>query len=347
MADFPFCNFECSFCKVGSRGGKFHQKVLRTICLLGKRNGLHTLDEWAPPSFSGGVKPEKVQYTPLIDIVWFVDLAEILGKDIFSRLSSIISEWTSQQISSDTLRFIPYAAFEVEVSDPTSKTIYSDLHNLAATRCQIKIEVIEEVGDMSVERANRIKESAVRFCGATDMYILTPKAFDNLLTTQSSSSTACLITRRKIRKLNELQNQLISLANWLNLEGEVEFTPPECLSLKDAYVPRLDAAWLIKVPNGASSLMSTLLGKYSIKTTRDLCHLTLFGFEYEKATAYKHIAGSVANLSRHSYIGFLVTPKEKVEQAKRIVNRYSYAFGFNNVFVLNEEEILKVLTTRN
>jgi hypothetical protein len=345
LADFSSCNLECSLCRIGSRGGKFHQKVLEVICLLGKMSGLYTLNEWTRPSFSGGVEPVKDQYTPLIDIVWFIDLVEILGRDAFDRLSSVISEWTSQRIPHDILRFIPYAAFEVEVSDPTSKTIYSDLLNLAATRCQIKIEVIREIGDMNVERANRIKESAVRLCGATDIHILTPNAFDNLLTAKPSSTT-CSITRRKTRKLSYLQNQLVSLANWLNLDGEVEFIPPECLS-QGIYVPRLDAAWLIKVPNGASGLMSALLEKHKIKATGDLCHLTLFGFEYEKATAHKHIAGSVANLSRHSYIGFLVTPKERVEQAKRIVNRYSYAFGFNNVFVLNEEDISKALMNRN
>lgn len=278
----------------------------------------------------------------MIDIVWFIDLAKMLGEDAFSRLSLVISKWTTQQISYDTLRFIPYAAFEVEVSDPTSKTIYSDLHNLAATRCQIKIEVIREIGDMNVERANRIKESAVRFCGATDLYILTPDIFDDLLTTQRHSSTTCLIKSLKVCKLNDLQNQLLLLADDLNLEGEVEFIPPECLSLKNVYIPRLDAAWLIKVPNVVSDLMSALLAKYSMNATKDLCHITLFGFEYEKVTSHKHIAGSVANLSRHSCIGFLVTPAKKVVSVKRIVNRYSLAFGFNNVFLLDASDILRL-----
>ncbi|MCX8191484.1 MAG: hypothetical protein N3F06_01595 [Nitrososphaerales archaeon] len=76
-----------------------------------------------------------------------------------------------------------------------------------------------------------------------------------------------------------------------------------------------------------------------LKITKDLCHITLFGFEYEKETALKHIAGSVANLSRHSYIGFLITPRDKVDVARRIVNRYSRIFGFNNVFVVSEESL--------
>ncbi|MGB9693402.1 MAG: hypothetical protein ACPLYF_01010 [Fervidobacterium sp.] len=303
------------------------------------------MDEWAPSSFSGGVKPEKDEYTPLIDLVWFVDLARILGENAFSRLYSVVSSWTDGQISRDILQFIPYAAFEVEVSDPTSKTIYSDLHNLAATRSPIKVEVIREVGDMNLERANRIRESAVRLCGVTDTLILMPQTFDDLLMMQSYLSTACLIRRRKVRKVNHLQNQLSSLATELNLKGEVEFTPPECLSLGGVYTPRLDVAWLTTVPKAASEVMAIIFEKSQFKATKDLCHLTLFGFEYEKATGHKHIAGGVANLSRHSYIGFLVTPSDKVASAKRIVNKYSLAFGFNNVFVLNEECIQKELAT--
>jgi hypothetical protein len=171
------------------------------------------------------------------------------------------------------------------------------------------------------------------------MLIVTPQTFDDLLRMQSYPPTTCLLRRRKIRKVNRLQKQLISLAVKLNLDGEVEFTPPECLSLKGVYTPRLDAAWMIKVPEVASDLMSTIFEKYSFKAARDLCHLTLFGFEYEKATGHKHVAGGVANLSRHSYLGFLLTPSEKVASAKRIVNKYSLAFGFNNVFVLDEDSI--------
>lgn len=339
MVEPSSCGFECSACRVGSRGGELHQKVLKTICVLGRKSGLYTVDEWAPPSFSGGVQPEKDEYTPLIDLVWFVDLAKLIGEHAFSKLYSLVSSWTDEQISQDILRFIPYAAFEVEVSDPTSKTIYSDLHNLAATRSPIKIEVIREVGDMNLKRANRIRKSAVRFCGVTDILILTPQTFDDLLRMQSYPPTTCSLRRRKIRKVNHLQKQLISLAAKLNLDGEVEFTPPECLSLEGIYTPRLDAAWLIKVPEVASDLMATIFEKYSFKAARDLCHLTLFGFEYEKATGHKHVAGGVANLSRHSYLGFLLTPSEKVASAKRIVNKYSLAFGFNNVFVLDEDSI--------
>ncbi|MEM2507310.1 MAG: hypothetical protein QXK93_07500 [Candidatus Bathyarchaeia archaeon] len=333
------CNFDCSNCHIGSRGGKFHQEVLKKICFLGRKSGLHTASEWAPPAYSGGVQPEEDEYTPLIDLVWFIDLFEIMGESSFYKLCSIVSSWTNGKITPDNLRFIPYAAFEVEVSDPTSKTIYSDLHNLAATRSALKFEVIREIGDMNLNRAERIKESAMRFCGATDMFVLTTQMLEEIFETQSYVLTRCSLSERKTSKLDDIQKKLMTLAAELNLNGKVEFTPPECLGLRNVYVPRLDAALLIPVPKLASDLISTIGKKYSLKMVRDLCHLTLFGFEYEKETSQKHIAGGVANLSRHSHIGFLVTPSEKTATAKRIVNKYSIAFGFNNVFVLDKDII--------
>ncbi len=339
MAKPASCNFDCNYCNIGSRGGKFHQEVLKKICFLGRKSGLYTVGEWAPPAYSGGVQPEEDEYTPFIDLVWFIDLFEIIGESSFNKLCSIVSSWTDGKIPPDSLRFIPYAAFEVEVSDPTSKTIYSDFHNLAATRSALKFEVIREIGDMNLNRAERIKESAIKFCGATDMFILTPQMLQDILETRSYVPTRCSLSERKTSKLDDIQKKLMSLATELNLNGKVEFTPPECLGLKDVYTPRLDAAWLIPVPKLASDLISTIGKKYSLKIVRDLCHLTLFGFEYEKETSQKHIAGGVANLSRHSHIGFLVTSSEKTATARRIVSKYSIAFGFSNVFVLNKDMI--------
>ncbi|MEM2129625.1 MAG: hypothetical protein QXZ70_03395, partial [Candidatus Bathyarchaeia archaeon] len=310
------------------------------ICFLGRQSGLHTIGEWKFPAYSGGVQPEDDEYAPSIDLVWLIDLFEILGGNSFNNLCSIISSWTDGKLSSDNLRFVPYAAFEVEVSDPTSKTIYSDLHNLAATRSALKFEVISEVRDMNLDRAVRIKESAARFCGTTDMFILTLEKLQEILETKGCASTYCSLYERKTRKVDEVQNKLMSLATELNLTGKVEFSPPECLALGNVYTPRLDAAWLTSVPKPASSLVSTIEMECSFKIVRDLCHLTLFGFECEEETSHKHIAGGVANLSRHSYIGFLVTPSEKTAVARRIVNKYSLAFGFNNVFVLDKDMIL-------
>jgi hypothetical protein len=339
MARLMSCNFDCNSCNIGSRGGKLHQEVLKKICLLGRKSGLHTVDEWAPPAYSGGAQPEEDEYTPFIDLAWFIDLFKIMGESSFNKLCSIVSSWTDGKISPDSLRFIPYATFEVEVSDPTSKTIYSDFHNLAATRSVLKFEIIREIGDMNLNRAERIKESAIKFCGVADMFILTPQMLQDILETRSYMPTSCSLSERKTSKLDDIQKKLMSLAAELNLNGKVEFTPPECLGLKNVYTPRLDAAWLIPVPKSASDLISTIGKKYSLKIVRDLCHLTLFGFEYEKETSQKHIAGGVANLSRHSHIGFLVTSSEKTKTARRIVNKYSIAFGFNNVFVLNKDII--------
>ncbi|MCS7114256.1 MAG: hypothetical protein N0A00_02455 [Candidatus Bathyarchaeota archaeon] len=304
---------------------------------MGRKHGLYAKDEWTPPSFSGGVQPERDEYAPSIDMVWFIDLVEVLGEDKFNMLHSVVSAWTDGKITEGTLRFIPHVAFEVEVSDTTSKTVYSDFHNLVATKAAVKIEVIREIGDMNLERAKRIRESAVRFCGDADMFVLTPPMLEDILKIEKRFPASCLLTEQKTHGVRQVQKKLVSLGTELNLRGEVEFTPPEC---REVYSPRLDAAWLVSVPKAAADLMATISKRYSLKIARDLCHFTLFGFEYEKETGHKHIAGGVANLSRHSYIGFLITSSEKTPIAKRIVNKYSLAFGFNNVFVVSEDSIL-------
>jgi len=338
MAEHALCDFMCHSCSVGASGGETHQRILKSICFLGRKHGLYTKDEWRPPSFSGGIQPEEDEYTPSIDIVWFIDLVDALGKDKFDRLYSVVSEWTDGKIPKDTLRCVPYVAFEVEVSDPTSKTVYSDFHNMVATRAAIKIEVIQEVSDMNLKRAERIRNSAVWLCGDEDMFVLTPYMLEDILKAEERFSASCLLTERKAHRLGPVQKKLVSLGEKLNLKAEVEFTPPERMRV---YTPRLDVAWLLGVPKSAADLMATISKKYSLKITRDLCHLTLFGFEYEKKTGHKHMAGGVANLSRHSYIGFLITPSEKTSIARRIVNKYSLAFGFNNVFVVDEDVILE------
>lgn len=337
MAKSELCDFKCHDCHVGVRGGGIHQQVLKSLCLLGRKHGLYAKDEWVPPSFSGGVQPEKDEYAPFIDMVWFIDLVDVLGEDKFGRLYSVVSAWTDGKISRDVLRFIPYVAFEVEVGDATSKTVYSDFHNLVAARAAIKIEVIREIGDMNLERAERIRESAVRFCGDTDMFVLTHTMLEDILEMKEHFPASCLLTKRKVHEVRQMQKKLVHLGTEFNLRGEVEFTPPECIGV---YAPRLDAAWLINVPGAAADLMATISKRYSLKVARDLCHLTLFGFEYEKETGHKHMAGGVANLSRHSFIGFLIAPSRKASVAKRIVNKYSLAFGFNNVFVVSEDSIL-------
>ena len=218
------CNFDCDRCYIGSHGGVFHQKVLKTLCLLGRKSGLHTIDEWEPPTYFGGVQPEKEVYSPSIDLVWLIDILEVIGECNFNKLCSMTSSWTDGKISPESLRFIPYAAFEVEVSDPTSKTIYSDFHNLAATRSALKFEVIREVGDMSLNRAERIRESAIRFCGVTDMFVLTPSMLDDIMKVQSYAQTYCLLSERSTRKVSAIQNKLLSLGAKLNLNGKIEFT---------------------------------------------------------------------------------------------------------------------------
>ncbi|MEM0007880.1 MAG: hypothetical protein QXP36_03225 [Conexivisphaerales archaeon] len=337
MAKPALCDFKCHDCHVGERGGGIHQQVLKSLCLLGRKHGLYAKDEWVSPSFSGGVQPEKDEYSPSIDMVWFIDLVDAVGEDKFSRLHSVVSMWTDEKIPRDVLRFLPYVAFEVEVSDVTSKTVYSDFHNLAATRAAIKIEVIREVGDMNLKRAERIRESAIRFCGDTDMFVLTIPMLEDILKMEERFPASCLLTERETRKIKPIQKKLVSLGTGLNLKGEAEFTPPEC---RGVYIPRLDAAWLVSVPKAAAALLATISKRYSLRIARDLCHLTLFGFEYEKETGHKHIAGGVANLSRHSFIGFLVAPSEKAFVAKRIVNKYSLAFGYNNIFVVSEDAVL-------
>ncbi len=275
------------------------------------------------------------EYTPQIDLVWFLDLRESL-KGGFDSICTIINEWTDGAIPEGDLRYIPLAAFEVETSDPTSKTIYSDLHNLAATRAPFKFEVIREVGDMNLGRAKRIESAAKTFDGITDCFVISDENLSELdaQIEKRIYHVPCKLRKRKA-KPDDFQSQILSKGQKCGLITQIEFTPPQC-QLKNIYPPRLDGAWLIGIPKKASIALNYLIQFSCCESLHDLCHYAVFGFEHEKETNQKHVAGGISNLSRHSYIGFLVVPKEKLISARRLVNKYSIAFGMTNIFVVSE-----------
>jgi len=334
------CDFYCVECSLISvSGSRVHKQIIKCLCRIGRKSKLHTFGAWQPPAYSGGVQPLEDEYNPQIDLVWFLDLRESL-KGGFDKICKIIHRWTDGAIPEDSLRYIPLAAFEVETSDPTSKTIYSDLHNLAATRAPFKFEVIREIGEMNLDRAKRIESAAKTFDGITDCFVISDENLSELelqIEKRVYHLPPCKLRKRKA-KPDDFRSQILSTGQKCGLISQIEFTPPQCRQ-KNIYPPMLDGAWLVSIPREASIALHNLIQLSLCEPLHDLCHYTIFGFEHEKETSQKHVAGGISNLSRHSYIGFLVVPTEKLNNAKKLISKYSIAFGMTNVFVVSESSI--------
>lgn len=325
------CNFDCDNCNEMVKGESTHNITIRKLCKLGRKADLHTIGEWSYPIFSGGVQPDNKLYMPELDLVWAFDLKKLEINS--NKLFEIIKIWSDGLITPEKIRYIPLAAFEIEASDPSSKIIFSDFHNMEATRASFKFEIIEEIGDMNIKRAERILESAKKFSGIIDSFLLTIKQIKNIEQNQSSIIFECKIKPPKLRE-NPFRKKINFYGNLLKLIPICEFQPPERKSTQ-IYTPKLDGAFLLKIPELTSIIIDSLCQISNKKSPdHDLCHYNLIGFEHEDKTSPKHITGGILNLSRHSWLGFLVVPNNKLNNAKKLINNYSMNFGITNVFVI-------------
>jgi len=319
-------------------GAKAHRETIKDLCFLGQNSDMAVAAEWTVPIFSGSsLKLDSQEaYSPRIDIVWFLEVEEIIGKSRFKELVDfILSGLEIDGIPKELIKYIPYAAFEVEASDPSSKVIYSDCHNLVAANVSFKFVVIKEIQDMNRKRAERIVQSSKTLDGIQDIFLLTLTDLKDIM-----SGERVLIKehpyKMQRRKMETIQKELSNIGTKLGFEVAHECIPSEFVQLgsgSQIYVPRLDQAWFIKVPRSALIIVSSLIYKSIFKHVKDLYKILTIGFEYEHTTSSKHIAGSISNLAHHTQLGILLMDSNRLSKAQRIVNKYAAVWGFNNVFV--------------
>lgn len=122
-------------------------------------------------------------YTPRVDIVWYLDLQQ-LGLD-----TERLAEYFGYQ-ADDQYRRFPFVAFEVEASDPTTKTMEADLANLQTIGAPFGILVVdEEQEDGLYRRGKRILRTFRELYGHTNCVCLDRSHITDLLTVEWEGST--------------------------------------------------------------------------------------------------------------------------------------------------------------
>lgn len=122
-------------------------------------------------------------YSPRVDVVWYLDLQQ-LGLDT-ERLADYFG-----YEADDQYRRFPFVAFEIEASDPTTKTMEADLANLQTIGAPFGILVIdEEREDGLYRRGKRILRTFRELYGHTNCICLDWSHITDLLTVDWDGST--------------------------------------------------------------------------------------------------------------------------------------------------------------
>ncbi|MFC4987150.1 hypothetical protein [Saliphagus infecundisoli] len=122
-------------------------------------------------------------YTPRVDVVWYLDLRE-LGLDT-TQLSDYFGFEDDEQY-----RRFPLVAFEIEASDPTTKTMTADLANLQAIGAPIGILIVDEEREGGLyRRGKRIVRTFRQLHGHTNCLCLDRSHLTDLVNREWGGST--------------------------------------------------------------------------------------------------------------------------------------------------------------
>ena len=147
---------------------------------LGQQLGLSTAEEIDETFLSIALDDS---YTPRVDVLWYLDLRE-LGLDT-ERLADYFGFEDDTQY-----RRFPLVAFEIEASDPTTKTMEADLANLQTIGAPFGILVVdEEREDGLYRRGKRILRTFRELYGHTNCLCLDQTQITHLLEQEWTGST--------------------------------------------------------------------------------------------------------------------------------------------------------------
>jgi hypothetical protein len=123
-------------------------------------------------------------YTPRVDVIWYLDLQQ-LGLDTEQLANYFGHE------AGDQYRRFPFVAFEIEASDPTTKTMEADLANLQAIGAPFGVLLVdEEREDGLYRRGKRILRTFRELYGHTNCVCLDRSHITDLLGRDWEVSTA-------------------------------------------------------------------------------------------------------------------------------------------------------------
>lgn len=148
---------------------------------LGRQLGFSTAEEIDETFLSVALGNS---YSPRVDVVWYLDLQQ-LGLD-----TKRLADHFGYDVDDQYRRF-PLVAFEIEASDPTTKTMEADLANLQAIGAPFGFLLIdEEVEDGLYRRGKRILRTFRELYGHTNCICLDRSHITELLAEEWEGSTA-------------------------------------------------------------------------------------------------------------------------------------------------------------
>lgn len=162
--------------------------IKKDIHKLGRQLGFSTAEEIDETFLSVALEES---YTPRVDVVWYLDLQQ-LGLDTKQLANYFGYE------ADDQFRRFPLVAFEIEASDPTTKTMEADLANLQTIGAPFGVLIVDEdQEDGLYRRGKRILRTFRELYGHTNCICLDRSHIMDLLTEGWNES---------IEQLNESHN---------------------------------------------------------------------------------------------------------------------------------------------
>lgn len=130
---------------------------------LGRQLGFSTAEEINETFLSVALDNS---YTPRVDVVWYLDLQQ-LGLD-----TEQLADYFGCD-ADDQYRRFPLVAFEIEASDPTTKTMGADLANLQAIGAPFGVLIVDEAREDGLyRRGKRILRTFRELYGHTNCICL-------------------------------------------------------------------------------------------------------------------------------------------------------------------------------
>ena len=154
---------------------KFTTKTIQEqICLIGQQLGFQSVQEYSFSNLQG-------TYAPRYDVVWLLDVLEL---DIHKV----------SKIPLINIRYIPFAAFEIEGSTTSSKNQLGNISNLKLSPCFYNFLVVNNAAaakeNDTYRRAMKIVRTMQKVMGERPLFLFDACMFENLTTFEKTRINA-------------------------------------------------------------------------------------------------------------------------------------------------------------
>ena len=146
----------------------------------------------------------------------------------------------------------------------------------------------------------------------------------------------------------DVKNKIRYLGKMMGFEIEEEWTPSSLRekSRKDFYIPRIDLVWFKRCNRKFIRFLEMFKNQGVLDPYKDIEKEIIIGFELELTDRpTKYILGDISNLSRLCDYGFIVIKNVEnlVKRSIKASKAFSILHGASNVFVINPEDLDKII----